>query len=328
MRMKIFGQFSSSVFLIVLMTSCTAKKEEQTATPKTVSAQSEAQIESQEIKELKRNASWFRYAASLEREIFKVLRPQINFPLTQFEIISFIFDQKIGIKTNLNRIDCKLYDLVQSKNKKMEIFRSCQRNKVLIATVDFLTNEQIEIKFFSKEWATVIGTGVALVSPDRVCMLTVQNEKLLKMSCKNTAVSIGQVAAESEEMRLEEFIFDQKQTQQVHVRGGLYKNLIEHRKLQLDIPFEGRIKIIEKEIKVFDEFIETENKNENKRGQMLQSAPHVTIEDTNGKKEDQKNSEKSDDEKENSEEIDKKENSLESKDNSKASQEINSETAN
>jgi len=211
----------------------------------------QTQIEVQKIKQI---ASGVRFAASIEREILKTIRPGISPAMTQLEVVSTIIDQSLGLKKNFERVDCKLYQVV-STDKKIEIFRQCQSPKVLIATVDVSELNKPHIHFYTKEWANTVGQSVALTASDRSCDLKIEIDKLKQLSCQNTNLVIDQ-SAEIEELRLSEFIFDQNSSDQVQVKGAFYKNLIEHRKLSLSIPFDGKIKIIEKELKIQDDFIE------------------------------------------------------------------------
>lgn len=205
-----------------------------------------------EAETLKKIAPHFRFAASLEREILKSIRPDFNLPMTQFEILSTILDQRVGIKKNFGPIDCKLYALEKNKNV-FSFFKQCQNPKVLIAEIEIKSVQQMAVRFFIKDWANVVGQSVALTASDRICVLNIEEDKLKRLTCDNTVMALDQ-SSEIQELRLKEFVFDQKAEFQVQVSGGFYKNLVEHRKLNLKIPFEGKIKIIEKELKVRDDF--------------------------------------------------------------------------
>ena len=203
---------------------------------------------------LKKIATHFRFAASLEREILKTIRPDFNLPMTQFEILSTVLDQRVGIKKNFARVDCKLFK-IEPQNSLYLFFKQCQNPPVRVADVETKIKNQITVHFYTSEWSSVVGQSVVLTAADRVCVLTIEDDKLKRLSCENTNMALDQ-ALDVQELRLKEFVFDQKAEFQVQVSGGFYKNLVEHRKLSLKIPFDGKIKIIEKELKVRDDFAE------------------------------------------------------------------------
>ncbi len=260
-----------------------------------------ASVDSDKIKKIKSMAYGLRFSASLEREILKTIRPQLSLLMTQFEVISTILDQNSGIKKNFAAIDCKLYSIQQTENV-LQIFQQCLKPKILLAEIDFIIPNQNKIRFFTKEWGSIVGPSVALTAKDRECLLILDatNDKVKRLSCENTNYVVD--TEQVQELRLSEFVFDQAATEQVHVVGGFYKNLVEHRKLKLSIPFDGKIKIIEKELKVRDDFVEQQPlKNLN---------TEIKIEDNNAEKsqnnsqsknqdKDQRKDEKTDQQKEN-----------------------------
>lgn len=254
---------SRAFFVIILfsvsyLVSCTKQNETQVVQNKSSAIQTDlkqsatGQAADQVTESLKKIATHFRFAASLEREILKTIRPDLNLPMTQFEILSTVLDQRVGIKKNFARVDCKLFK-IEPQNTLYLFFKQCQNPQVRVADVETKTKNQISVHFYTSEWASVVGQSVALTAADRVCVLTIEEDKLKRLSCENTNLALDQ-AMDVQELRLKEFVFDQKAEFQVQVSGGFYKNLVEHRKLNMKIPFDGKIKIIEKELKVRDDF--------------------------------------------------------------------------
>ncbi len=240
-------------FSLSLLVSC-PKKNEQAADIKFVQPEIKKQnAESFVEVQFKQLSTIIRFSASVEREIFKTIRTNLSPTMTQFEVLSAILDQNLGIKKNFGSVDCKLYKIKRSL-KKIDFYKQCLSPESLIATIDFNQNKAT-IHFYTKEWAYAVGASVALAGKDRICDIQFSQSKLNKLSCEQTQLMLAQTT-DIEELRLSEFIFDQSATDQVHVTGGFYKNLTEHRKLKLNIPFDGKIKIIEKELKVQDDFAE------------------------------------------------------------------------
>ncbi len=239
--------------LLILLSNCTKKND----VIKPVSELAPLKADSKELEILKEQAQILRFAASIEREILKTIRSDFNISMTQFEVLSVIYDQKIGTKKNFSNIDCKLYKTV-TLGQQTEIIKQCQKPELRLALLDFSQNNQITITFDTSEWSSVVGATVALTAPKRKCILNYENKKLKRLSCENSVLQMAE-QNDVEELRMAEFVFDQNAADQVHVVGGFFKNLVEHRKLKLNIPFDGKIKIIEKELKVRDDFaIQTE----------------------------------------------------------------------
>jgi hypothetical protein len=226
------------------------------------------EVQNRELVQLKQIASSIRFVASVEREILKIIRPGLTMANTQFEILNLVFDQRLGTKKNFGNIDCKLYN-IQKKLDGFEIYKLCQKPSALIATISMKDNNLITIQFLTKEWTSIVGQSVALISPDRICKISLESEKVYKMTCEHTAFVVG-TNPDIQELRLVEFVFDQKANQQVQVSGGYYKNLIEHRKIKLNIPFDGKIKIIEKELKIHDDFVDID-KQQTQKSEDIQS---------------------------------------------------------
>lgn len=282
------------LFSVSFLFNCTKRSETQLA------VQGEHSVTQADLKQtvtdpvtetLKKIAAHFRFAASLEREIFKTIRSDLNLPMTQFEILSTVLDQRVGIKKNFGRVDCKLFK-IDAQNALYLFFKQCQNPPVRVADIETKVKNQISVHFYTSEWGSVVGQSVALTAADRVCLLTIEDEKLKRMTCENTNMALDQ-AMDVQELRLKEFVFDQKAEFQVQVSGGFYKNLVEHRKLSLKIPFDGKIKIIEKELKVRDDFAELNSPpktgTEHIEIQNIQKQP---TEGVDGKKNNEEKSEK------------------------------------
>jgi hypothetical protein len=250
----LWAGFFLSLFCSLFL-SCTLKtdipKDNKQPVPDQITVQPTKSKESVEQKKMKELASVLRFSASVEREIFKIIRNNLSPSMTQFEIISAVIDQNIGVKKKFGLVDCKLYRIDRNLDR-IQIFKQCLTPEALIASID-LKKQQATVHFNTKEWAYTVGTSVALTAKNRICDIYFTDSKLKRLSCENTQLLVDQ-SADIVELKLSEFVFDQEAKNQVQVSGGFFKNLTEHRKLKLSIPFDGKIKIIEKELKVQDDF--------------------------------------------------------------------------
>ena len=267
------------VFLSQLY-SCTEVKQLSSKNEDSIVDAEHKKSETIEDIQFKNITTVIRFSASIEREIFKIIRPSLSPQMTQFEVISTVLDQSLGIKKNFGTVDCKLYRIKRNLTK-IEIYKQCQKPEVLITHID-LGKDQMTLHYYTKEWSAAVGVSVALTAQDRICQIKFTKQKLNRMSCERTELLVDQ-SADIEELRLSEFIFDQSATDQVHVVGGFYKNLTEHRKLKINIPFDGKIKIIEKELNVRDDFAEPIAAPDSRVTQIIEQKP---AEDSHGQKND------------------------------------------
>lgn len=221
---------------------------------------------------LKVLAEELRFLANVEREVVKILRPQFSVSMLPFEVLSTVLDQNAGIKKNFARIDCRLYQIKWLSDEHLQIERQCQKPYTVIADIKNLHAANKEVIFHTRQWASVLGNSVALTAPNRTCTYKVENEKIKTFQCENTVFGLSETSA-VEELRLDQWLYQSKdlsksgsntktsdslskESQQVMISGGIYKDLVEHRKIKMSIPFEGKIKVIEKALKVRDDFAE------------------------------------------------------------------------
>ena len=212
------------------------------------------------------------FSAQLEKEALKLLLKNSAFSdLTLFSVLSYAIETSTGVKKSPpGRLDCSRFRLEPDKinQRIINIYKTCEKPEVLMASLEKgLTSSSIQVTFFLKEWANVVGLSVTLTATNTVCDLEIAEKKLEKLDCKNWAYTIKTSAAASEELRLKEFTFRRHQVNQFVLKGGRYLDLIERNKFEIQIPMEGKIKIFEKEIKVIDEFadrIEAETSPKNR----------------------------------------------------------------
>ena len=266
--MKCLFVLSTSCVILVLMffsAGCTRTQpknavENQSGLEKSSSDKSSAaKITSVKEKSLfpKELKESLYFAASLERESLRLISKNSSLePTTLFSVLSYAFEVAAGTKKSPPRnTDCGRFQIEKDEPGKLKVLKVCMKP---YATVAFLQSRmddtEFEITFKIKEWASVVGLSVTLTNPDIVCLLRLKDKKLNSMVCDSWSYFLSASDASATEVRLKTMSFYRDKQQQLKLSGGFFHDLIERKKIDITVPLEGKIKLIEKEIEVKDDF--------------------------------------------------------------------------
>lgn len=210
------------------------------------------------------------FASGLESEALRLINQNSSMQkLTLFSVINYIIEIKSGIKKAAPvGLDCSSFDVVREQNV-IKIYKSCYKPKNEIANI--IVNKEgrdYEIIFKIKEWSDVVGSTVGITGADVKCQFEINEKKLNKLVCLNWSYQTFKNDLSSTVLKASEFIFWRNGEKQFAIKGGFFKDLVENKKFDMIVPVEGKIKILEKEIEVIDDFIEKkqEVKSEEKEG--------------------------------------------------------------
>lgn len=198
------------------------------------------------------------FANSLEREAMKLITKDGAWQRpTLFSVLSFITEIEAGVKKSTPMgLDCGTYD-VQTSPTVIDIYKTCVRPKSLVVSIRTLkAEENYQFEFMSREWPSVLGLSVSLTAPHIVCDMKIKEKKLQSLNCDNWQFQVSEDQLSSTVVKLTEFRFQRDAVQQFVLKGGFFKELVENKKIDIVVPLEGKIKVIEKEIEVIDEFAE------------------------------------------------------------------------
>ena len=266
-------KYFSTVLIVLALTSC-FRKADSISVQKNVASSFETSDSIQKnmtsllrasdslpkLNKKQREAIYF--AASLEKEALKVLIKDSAFDKpTLFSVLSYAIEADSGIKSKApSPLDCTRFRIdTQPKNEKIfRVLKVCQRPEMVVAEIQIgLGSEDMTIHFFVKEWISVLGYSTTLSGDEIKCDLKVLNKKLNYLDCQGWNRMLSSTANSAEELRLKTFLFDRQGVHQFTLKGGIYKDLVEHKKIEVYVPVEGKIKRIEHEIEVIDEYLET-----------------------------------------------------------------------
>lgn len=250
------------LYILIIATACHKKSAENAdvshkAQPSTSQTAQPAKKIEPEIKMSKVFRESVFFAKSLEREALKlILKDNSVQKHTLFSVMSYAIETYSGSKKSAPLgLDCSKFEFKFFQPKTIVVSKSCFRPAVEIATITVNTEDRdYEFKFKINAWGSVIGDSAAFTGSDIVCRLRIVDQKLNHMRCENWTHQVSQEQTSVTVVKTDEFLFQRHAEKQFVIRGGFYRELILNRKIDIEIPIEGRIKVIEKEIKVVDDF--------------------------------------------------------------------------
>lgn len=196
------------------------------------------------------------FAASLEREALKlIVKNESSSRKTLFSTLSYIIENYSGSKKSAPLgLDCSKYD-VQFASQRWVISKACYRPASEVAMIKTVREgSEYEFEFVTSQWASVLGMSAVLTGSNVTCRMTIVDEKLSGLSCDNWIHQVSEDQTSSTVVKANEFIFNRNATKQFVIKGGFYKELVQNKKIDIEVPMRGKIKVIEKELKVIDEF--------------------------------------------------------------------------
>lgn len=196
------------------------------------------------------------FAASLEREALKlIVKNESASRKTLFSTLSYIIENYSGSKKSAPLgLDCSKYD-VQFSSERWVILKACFRPASEVAMIKTVREgSEYEFEFVTSQWASVLGMAAVLTGSNVTCRMTIVDDKLSGLSCDNWIHQVSEDQTSSTVVKANEFIFNRSATKQFIIKGGFYKELVQNKKIDIEVPLRGKIKVIEKELKVIDEF--------------------------------------------------------------------------
>ncbi|MCM2352449.1 MAG: hypothetical protein NDI63_02455 [Pseudobdellovibrio sp.] len=204
-----------------------------------------------------------KFLGSLEKEVLKLLLEGSSPEVNQFEVLSFGFDKFNGAKTGfLQGFGCQKI-AVRAALKKYEIYSECTKPAKKLAEIneDLSNKNHLTIVFLTSNWKVILGNAAG-INPERMCEVMLAENKVQSLDCKDTVFSprFTGVDINLYELKIRKYLFNRNQANELMIEGGQYKDLIENKKIRMTVPMSGKISIIEKELKVKDDFADMQNK--------------------------------------------------------------------
>lgn len=246
--------------LFLLITACHKKPDSaETTGPDPVPVAAQKPEKQSNFSKLLRESIYF--ANSLEREALKLITKDSSFQrLTLFSVLSFVVETSSGAKKSTPLgLDCGTFT-VKKAGRDISIMKSCSKPFLEMARIQIVSETEktaeYTVDFTINEWSGILGMAVTLTGSNVRCQLSVKDSRLNRMNCDNWSFLISESHLSATVVKTKVFLFEREALKQFVIKGGFFKELIENKKIDIEVPLEGKIKIIEKEIRVIDEFAE------------------------------------------------------------------------
>lgn len=254
MKLRLLTILILSLFLV----SCFLKKEEaaqENATPKKVvkvpqDVSPESSLRDRSLDVLTR---YLAEADGIHREAWWVLnavRPPVGkSPFGKVQR-AFLSSQNIKL-TNKSLFRCDRYivkrDILGPLGypQKGEVFEKCSEKSEAkrIASFEVPQEGELQLTFYPENLQEVVGLGAGILNRPVVCTLK-GKEKLESLSCKDWA----QDRTSEQMIRLDVYEYQKSGKNMIRLRGKVYQHLSDIRKIEADVPMEGKITVTETEL--------------------------------------------------------------------------------
>lgn len=245
--------------LVFILAGCFSREEKQedlvTASPQVVLKAPVVDKTSNKDKSLNALIRYFEQADAIHREAWWVLtserRPIGKSPFGKIQR-ALLSAQNIKL-TNKSMFRCDRYLVkrdvlgLEGFPQKAEIFEKCSEKMEAKRIADFFapSNREVQLTFFPENLEEVLGLGATVLNKSIQCVLKGnEREQLVSLSCKDWA----QDRTKEQMIRLDTYDYEKEGKNLIKLRGKVYENLSDTRKIVADIPMEGKVEVVETEL--------------------------------------------------------------------------------
>lgn len=202
----------------------------------------------------------FEQADAIHREAWWVIgeerRPAGKSPFGKVQR-ALMSEQKIKL-SNKSFFRCDRYvvkrDILSAAGypQKAEVFEKCSEKAPAKQIADWSLEKMGELKvtFHTENLEEVLGLGATILMRRLECQMNFNElDQLLLLRCQAWAQDRGQ----GQTVRLDTYEYRKDNKSMLKLRGKVHENLTEIRKIDVDIPLEGKIKVTETELYAAEE---------------------------------------------------------------------------
>lgn len=203
-------------------------------------------------------ANWTRYFAQadgIHREAWWVLtsekKPVGKTPFGKVER-ALLSSENIKL-SNKSLFRCDRY-VVKRENlsaqgfpQKMEILEKCSEKQAGKKIADLSSSKpgEVQIIFYPENLEEILGLGPTILTKHIECtLLANDNGALTSLKCKNWSED----RTKEQMIRLDTYDYQKEGKNLIKLRGKVYENLSDIRKIEADVPLEGKIEVTETEL--------------------------------------------------------------------------------
>jgi hypothetical protein len=244
------------VLLNFSLLGCFSKKSEPEIVPVTVPAvkviKKELPVKDKELQTITR---YFAQADAIHREAWRIMTgiklPASKTPFGKLQRAA-LSAQNIKL-TNKSLFTCDRYvmkrDILSPSGlpQRAEVFEKCSEKSESrkIADWTYEKNEVVKIIFYADHMQEVLGVGATIMNRTMECELKGNsNEALESLICKKWA----QDKTPEEMIRLDTYEYHKDDKDLLRLKGKVFVNLSETRKIEASVPLTGKITVTETEL--------------------------------------------------------------------------------
>ncbi|MNK01164.1 hypothetical protein D3C87_189590 [compost metagenome] len=262
--MRWFSLVKTSVGFLILgsvLASCTFRKDTEKKDPVPMASMSTPAPKAVAVKEVPKDkilqgiVRLFEQADSIHREAWWVIagdrRP---FGKSPFGKVQRALMSSQGLKLpNKSAFRCDRYvvkrDVLSAVGypQKAEIYEKCSDKAPAKQIADWSLEKvgELKVTFHTENLEEVLGLGPTIMIRRMECRFEYNDmDQLTLFNCKDWA----QERSKSQLVRLDTYEYRKDKKSLLKLRGKVYEDLSEIRKIEVDIPLEGKIKITETEL--------------------------------------------------------------------------------
>ncbi|MBO9665701.1 MAG: hypothetical protein J7501_02680, partial [Bdellovibrio sp.] len=242
--------------LVITTSGCFLKKEAPpVVTPAPVTTVKKVAAVSPKEKSLSSVARLFEQADAIHREAWWVLSSERR-PIgkSPFGKVQRALLASTNVKlSNKSLFRCDRYVVnrdvmgVNGYPQKAEIFEKCS-DKVAakrLASFNAPKEGQISVSFYPDGLEEVLGLSATILNKTITCSLQGNDQdQLVKLSCKDWS----QERSRDHMIRLDVYDYEKNGQNMIKLRGKVYENLTDIRKIVADVPMTGKIEVTETEL--------------------------------------------------------------------------------
>lgn len=220
-----------------------------------VEGQVERPLERPKDKSLMTFVKLFEQADAVHREAWWVLsserRPQSKSPFGKIQR-ALLSSQNIKL-TNKSMFACDRYvvkrDVLATSGfpQSFEIFEKCSEKLSAKKIAQFFAPKlsEIQARFFPENMEEILGLGATVLNKTIQCTLRSDDlGQLTALTCKDWA----QDRSKEHMIRLDVYDYQKSGRNIIKLRGKVYENLTDTRKIEADVPMSGKIYVTETEL--------------------------------------------------------------------------------
>ena len=131
--------------------------------------------------------------------------------------------------------------------QKAEVFETCSAKQGAKKIAQWTAQRpgEIDVTFYPENLEEVLGLSASILNKPITCHLqSADGQKLSQLTCQNWS----QERSREQMVRLDDYDYRKNEKNMIKLNGKVYENLTDKRKIEVNVPLEGKIEVVETEL--------------------------------------------------------------------------------